>query len=66
MADTSVLAQVSDGLADAVELAAASTVLVNGRRRIPASGIAWSDGVIVTADHVIEREEVEVILPDGK
>lgn len=65
MAEVSVLAQVSDGLAAAVEKAAASTVMVNGRRRIPASGIAWETGVIVTADHVIEREEVEVVLPDG-
>ena len=66
-AETSVLAQVSDGLAAAVETAAASTVLVSGRRRIPASGIVWSaDGVIVTADHVVERDEVEVSMPDGK
>lgn len=64
--EPNVFAQVSDGLAAAVEAAAASTVLVNGRRRIPASGIIWSaEGVIVTADHVIERDEVEVILPDG-
>lgn len=60
------LAQVSDGLAAAVETAAASTVLVSGRRRIPASGIIWTaDGTIVTADHVIERDEIEVVLPDG-
>ncbi|MEO8540049.1 MAG: S1C family serine protease [bacterium] len=64
--ETSVLAQVSDGLAAAVEIAAASTVVVNARRRFPASGLVWSaDGVIVTSDHVIERDEVEVILPDG-
>lgn len=67
MSNGSVLAQVSDGLAAAVETVAASTVLVSGRRRIPASGIVWSaDGVIVTADHVIERDEVEVVLPDGQ
>jgi len=65
MAELSVLAQVSDGLASAVDKAAASTVMVNGRRRIPASGIAWDAGVIVTADHVIERDEIEVVLPDG-
>lgn len=64
--ETSVLAQVSDGLAAAVEIAAASTVVVNARRRFPASGLVWSaDGVIVTSDHVIERDEVEVFLPDG-
>ena len=61
-----VLAQVSDGLAAAVEKAAVSTVLVNARRRIPASGIIWSaDGLIVTADHVIERDEIEVVLANG-
>jgi S1-C subfamily serine protease len=64
--ETSVLAQVSDGLAAAVEIAAASTVVVNARRRFPASGLVWSaDGIIVTSDHVIERDEVEVFLPDG-
>ena len=64
--ETSVLAQVSDGLAAAVEIAAASTVVVNARRRFPASGLVWSaDGVIITSDHVIERDEVEVFLPDG-
>lgn len=64
--ETSVLAQVSDGLAAAVEIASRSTVVVNARRRFPASGIVWtSDGVIITSDHAIEREEVEVYLPDG-
>lgn len=64
--ETSTLAQISDGLAAAVETAAASTVLVNARRRFPASGIIWSaGGVIVTSDHAIERDEVEVMLPDG-
>ena len=64
---TSTLAQVSDELAAAVELAGASTVMVNARRRIPASGVVWSDdGLIVTSDHVIERdEEITVGLPDG-
>lgn len=65
-AESATLAQVSDGFAAAVETAAASTVLVNARRRIPASGVIWSaDGTIVTADHVVERDEVEVVLPDG-
>ena len=51
------LAQLSDGLAAAAERGARSTVQVNARRRLPASGVVWSaDGVIVTADHVLERE----------
>ena len=64
----SALVELSDALAAAVERAGATTVLVNARRRTPASGIAWSaDGVILTADHVIEREEeITVGLPDGR
>ncbi len=62
------LSELSAALADAVERAAASTVLVSARRRFPATGIAWSaDGVIVTADHVLERDDrVEVVLPSGE
>ena len=61
------LAQLSDALADAVERAARSTVQVNGRGRLPASGVVWTaDGAIVTADHVLERDdEISVGLPDG-
>jgi S1-C subfamily serine protease len=61
------LQQVSDGLAAAVERAGASTVLVSARRRIPASGVVWADGLIVTADHVIENEDdITIGLPDGR
>ncbi|TAK21544.1 MAG: serine protease [Chloroflexota bacterium] len=67
MSGESVFQQVSDGLADAVEAAGRSIVAVDGRRRMPASGFVWSaDGVIVTADHVLERDDdVTVGLPDG-
>lgn len=60
--------QFSDGLAAAVERAAASTVLVSARRHIPATGVAWSsDGLVVTADHAIELEDdITVGLPDGR
>lgn len=54
-------------LADAVERAAAWTVRVVARRRLGATGVAWNaEGVVVTADHVIESEDEVVIgLPDG-
>jgi len=64
----------SEGLADAVERAAAATVLVDARRRLPASGVVWpavpgggaGGAAVVTADHVLERdEEITVGLPDG-
>ena len=60
------LQQVSEGLAAAVERGGASTVLVDARRRFPASGVVWGEGLVVTADHVIENEEaITVGLPDG-
>ncbi len=59
------LQQLSDGLADAVAAAGQSIVRVEARRRLPASGIAWSeDGFILTADHVVEtREGIRIGLP---
>ncbi len=57
----------SDALAAAVEKAAKSTVSVDARGRIPATGIVWSaDGEILTADHVVRRDDnIRIILPDG-
>lgn len=56
MAD--VLQNLSDALAGVVEKTAPGVVRVEGRRRLPATGIVWSsDGVIVTAHHVVERSE---------
>ena len=62
-----VLVELSDALADAAESAGKATVLVNARRRMPASGIAYAVDLVLTADHVIEREEdITVHLADGK
>ena len=65
-----ILSELSNALAAAVEYGGASVVRVEARPRLPASGIVWSsDGVIVTAHHVIEQEDAERItigLPDGK
>ena len=61
-----VLVALSDALADAAETAGKATVLVNARRRMPASGIAYASDLVLTADHVVEREEdIKVILADG-
>jgi S1-C subfamily serine protease len=52
------LKDVSSALAETVAAAGASVVRVEGRRRLPASGIVWNpDGVVVTAHHVVQREE---------
>jgi S1-C subfamily serine protease len=61
------LTEFSKGLVSSVELGGASTVLVDGRKRYPASGIALADDLVLTADHVLTREEgIKVALPDGK
>lgn len=68
MTSTSSAAEaLSNHLADAVEAAAAWTVRVVARRRLGATGVAWNaEGVVVTADHVIESEDDVLIgLPDG-
>ena len=60
------LVELSDALADAAEKAGQATVLVNARRRMPASGIVYAPDLILTADHVVEREDgIKVILADG-
>ncbi len=62
-----VLASFSDALATSVETAGSSVVTVSARQRLAATGIIWSaDGWIVTANHVVERDdEITVTLPDG-
>ena len=65
---TSVLTNLSEALAETVEAAGPVVVRVEGRRRLSASGIIWSaDGLIVTANHVVKRDEgIQVGLPDGQ
>ncbi len=57
----------SNSLVEAVEHGGKSVVMVNARRRQPGSGIAYTSNLILTADHILEREEdIQVILPDGR
>jgi S1-C subfamily serine protease len=53
--------------AEIVALAAPHVVRVEGRRRSPASGVAWSADLVITTHHALESdgEEVEVGLADG-
>jgi len=62
------LQQFSDSLAAAVEKAGRAVVTVDARGRLPATGVIWSaDGEILTADHVVQRDDnINVTLPDGK
>src|SRR5437588_6177824 len=63
---TGALLGLSNDLADAVETAGRSTVAVHARRHVAASGVVWRPGIIVAADHTIERDEgIKITLPDG-
>jgi S1-C subfamily serine protease len=64
---TEALSNLSQGLARAVDTAGSYLLRIEARRRLPASGIAWSeDGVILTAHHVVRKEEdIRIGLPSG-
>ena len=56
----------SDELAAVVAQVTRSVVRVEARQRIAGTGVVWSsDGAIVTADHVVEREENIRVVFDG-
>jgi len=62
-----IFSELSDAMANAVEQAGKYTVLVDARRRQSASGIAIAKDLILTADHVVEKEEdINIIFGDGK
>lgn len=64
---TATLAAFSDQLADAVARAAESVVSVHARPRFPSSGVHWRDGIVVTTDGTVRREEdLAVTLPGGR
>jgi len=58
----------SEALADAVSAAAGSLVRVEGRDRLPATGIVWdAEGLVLTAHHVLERDDnINVGFQDGE
>jgi len=62
------LTDFSNILTSAAEKGGASTILVDARKRYPASGIAYAEDLVLTADHVVTREDsdIKVLLPDGK
>ena len=60
------LVALSNDFAAAVERAGAATVAVQARHRVGSSGIHWRQGLIVTADHAVRRDDdITVTLTDG-
>lgn len=64
--DNNPLVALSDAMVEDEATAGAATVLVNVRRRLPASGIGYKEDLVLIADHVVEREDdISIVLPDG-
>jgi len=65
MSTNNSLTDLSNQLADAVE-AAKALVTVKGRARQSASGVAYAPGLVLTANHVLERDEdLSIVEPGG-
>src|SRR5438309_2056050 len=62
------LTDLSEQISGVIEGASKSLVRVDARRRVSGSGVIWDEaGLIVTADHVLERDDdIGVALPDGR
>jgi S1-C subfamily serine protease len=61
------LIELSNALAQITERAAASAVAVHTEARGSSSGVVWRPGIIVTAEHALQRDEdIQVTLGDGR
>lgn len=61
------LVELSNALAQLTERAAVSAAAVHTEARGSSSGVIWRDGVIVTAEHALRRDEdISVTLPGGR
>jgi S1-C subfamily serine protease len=57
------LSDLSREIAELVGRLSPSVVRVDGRRGRPATGIIWADNLVLTADHVIEQDDILVTGP---
>jgi S1-C subfamily serine protease len=54
-------------LADAVATAGAAILAVHARPRLPSTGVHWRDGVVVTTEGTVRRDDdITVLLPNGQ
>jgi S1-C subfamily serine protease len=61
------LIDLSNALARETDRAASGIVAVHTEQRGSSSGVIWRNGIIVTAEHALRRdEEIHVTLPDGR
>jgi S1-C subfamily serine protease len=63
--ETSALAALSNDIAGTVERVAGGVVAVEGRARIGSSGFFIRPDLILTADHALESDEIEIVRANG-
>ena len=64
--ETSALAALSNDIATTVERVASGVVAVEGRARIGSSGFYVRPDLILTADHALESDEIEIVRANGE
>ncbi|MDP9105589.1 MAG: S1C family serine protease [Candidatus Eremiobacteraeota bacterium] len=64
--ETSALAALSNDIATTVERVASGVVAVEGRARIGSSGFYIRPDLILTADHALETDEIEIVRANGE
>ncbi len=64
--ETSALAALSNDIAATVERTAPGVVAVEGRARLGSSGFYVRPDLILTADHALENDEVEIVRANGE
>ncbi len=64
--ETSALAALSNDIATTVERVASGIVAVEGRARIGSSGFYIRPDLILTADHALESDEIEIVRANGE
>jgi len=64
--ETSALVALSNDIATTVERVASGVVAVEGRARIGSSGFFIRPDLILTADHALESDEIEIVRANGE
>jgi S1-C subfamily serine protease len=63
----SILETLSDDLAASVDRITPAVVAIHARRRIPSSGVIWRNGLVVAADHTVQKDDaIDVSLSGGR
>jgi S1-C subfamily serine protease len=63
----SILETLSDDLAASVDRSNQSVVAIHARRRIPSTGVIWRNGLVVAADHTVQKDDaIDVKLAGGQ